>query len=156
MSSAATLTKTSGVGASAAEKHRGLWNTVGKTRCQERARWRKMNLDRKLLMAVTPWVGDVLLPCTLRTGKMTFDQTKGSGNPSEIVLLYVPVFWHLTSEYSADFRCWAFFSSLFYSTEAQVGQSLQHSSVHTFHSGRFFCLNSIICIKGVVIFVLDA
>ncbi|XP_042734751.1 snRNA-activating protein complex subunit 4 isoform X1 [Lagopus leucura] len=74
--SAAALAKTSGVGASAAEKHRGLWNTVGKTRCQERARWRKMNLDRKLLMAVTPWVGDVLLPCTSRTGKMAFDQTK--------------------------------------------------------------------------------
>uniref|UniRef100_A0A669Q5V8 snRNA-activating protein complex subunit 4 n=1 Tax=Phasianus colchicus TaxID=9054 RepID=A0A669Q5V8_PHACC len=66
----------SGVGASVAEKHRGLWNSVGKTRCQERARWRKMNLDRKLLMAVTPWVGDVLLPCTLRSGKMLFDQTK--------------------------------------------------------------------------------
>ncbi|XP_031457714.1 snRNA-activating protein complex subunit 4-like [Phasianus colchicus] len=76
MSSAATLTKASGVGASVAEKHRGLWNSVGKTRCQERARWRKMNLDRKLLMAVTPWVGDVLLPCTLRSGKMLFDQTK--------------------------------------------------------------------------------
>lgn len=101
--SAAALAKTSGVGASAAEKHRGLWNTVGKTRCQERARWRKMNLDRKLLMAVTPWVGDVLLPCTSRTGKMAFDQTKGSANLSEMVLLYVPVFWHLTSEYSADF-----------------------------------------------------
>lgn len=101
--SAAALAKTSGVGASAAGKHRGLWNTVGKTRCQERARWRKMNLDRKLLMAVTPWVGDVLLPCTSRTGKMAFDQTKGSANLSEMVLLYVPVFWHLTSEYSADF-----------------------------------------------------
>lgn len=87
MSSAATLTKTFGVGASAAEKHRGLWSTMGKSRRQERARWRKMNLDRKLLMAVTPWVGDVLLPCTLRAGKMAFDQTKGSGNPSEIVLL---------------------------------------------------------------------
>lgn len=60
---------------------------MGKSRRQERARWRKMNLDRKLLMAVTPWVGDVLLPCTLRAGKMAFDQTKGSGNPSEIVLL---------------------------------------------------------------------
>ncbi|XP_072209143.1 snRNA-activating protein complex subunit 4 isoform X2 [Excalfactoria chinensis] len=75
-SSAAAITKMSEVGASAAEKHRGLWNSVRKTRRQERSRWRKMNLDRKLLMAVTPWVGDVLLPCTLRTGKMAFDHTK--------------------------------------------------------------------------------
>lgn len=49
---------------------------------QERERWRRMNLDRKLLMAVTPWVGNVLLPCTLQTGKMAFHQTKGSGDPS--------------------------------------------------------------------------
>ncbi|OXB67117.1 hypothetical protein ASZ78_005690 [Callipepla squamata] len=35
-----------------------------------------MSLDRKLLMAVTPWVGNVLLPCTLQTGKMAFYQTK--------------------------------------------------------------------------------
>ncbi|XP_021269479.1 snRNA-activating protein complex subunit 4 [Numida meleagris] len=76
MSSAATLTKTSGAAPSAAEKHGGLRNSLGKTRRQERARWRKMNLDRKLLMAVTPWVGDVLLPCTLQAGKMAFYQTK--------------------------------------------------------------------------------
>uniref|UniRef100_A0A8C2Y9A9 snRNA-activating protein complex subunit 4 n=1 Tax=Coturnix japonica TaxID=93934 RepID=A0A8C2Y9A9_COTJA len=94
--SSATITKTSEAGASSAEKHRGLWNSVGKTR-QERARWRKMNLDRRLLMAVTPWVGDVLLPCTWRTGKMNFDHTKGSGNLSEMVLLCVPVFWLISN-----------------------------------------------------------
>ncbi|XP_065593329.1 snRNA-activating protein complex subunit 4 [Cyrtonyx montezumae] len=76
MSSATSPTKTSGVGTSAAEKHRGLQSTVGKTRRQRRAHWRTVSLDRKLLMAVTPWVGNVLLPCTLQTGKMAFYQTK--------------------------------------------------------------------------------
>uniref|UniRef100_A0A8B9TDU1 Small nuclear RNA activating complex polypeptide 4 n=1 Tax=Anas platyrhynchos TaxID=8839 RepID=A0A8B9TDU1_ANAPL len=43
---------------------------------QKRERLKRINLDRKLLMAVTPWVGNVLLPCTLQTGKMAFHQTK--------------------------------------------------------------------------------
>ncbi|XP_009956440.1 PREDICTED: snRNA-activating protein complex subunit 4, partial [Leptosomus discolor] len=54
----------------------GLQNITEKTYRQERERLRRLNLDRKLLMAVTPWVGNVLLPCTLQTGKMAFHQTK--------------------------------------------------------------------------------
>ncbi|XP_035753550.1 snRNA-activating protein complex subunit 4 isoform X2 [Egretta garzetta] len=57
-------------------KFQGLQNITEKTYHQERERLRRMNLDRKLLMAVTPWVGNVLLPCTLQTGKMAFHQTK--------------------------------------------------------------------------------
>ncbi|NXK52236.1 SNPC4 protein, partial [Chauna torquata] len=74
--SATGLTKMSGVGTSADQKLQGLQNTMEKTYRQERERLRRINLDRKLLMAVTPWVGNVLLPCTLQTGKMAFHDTK--------------------------------------------------------------------------------
>ncbi|NXI14474.1 SNPC4 protein, partial [Irena cyanogastra] len=40
--------------------------------------WRRLSLERKLLMAVTPWVGDVLLPRTLQAGRMAFHQTKAA------------------------------------------------------------------------------
>ncbi|NXV49452.1 SNPC4 protein, partial [Uria aalge] len=72
---AAVLTKISGV-STYGQKLQALQNITEKTYRQERERLRRMNLDRKLLMAVTPWVGNVLLPCTLQTGKMAFRQTK--------------------------------------------------------------------------------
>ncbi|KFO82537.1 snRNA-activating protein complex subunit 4, partial [Cuculus canorus] len=75
-SSATVLRKMSGMSTSGGQKLPGLQNFTEKTIRQERERWRRMNLDRKLLMAVTPWVGNVLLPCTLQTGKMAFHQTK--------------------------------------------------------------------------------
>ncbi|XP_061867246.1 snRNA-activating protein complex subunit 4 isoform X2 [Colius striatus] len=62
----------------------GQQNITDKTYRQERERWRRMNLDRKLLMAVTPWVGNVLLPCTLQTGKMAFHQTKADSIQEKI------------------------------------------------------------------------
>ncbi|NXF33648.1 SNPC4 protein, partial [Nyctibius bracteatus] len=73
--SATDLTKISGV-STVGQKLQGLQNITEKTYRQERERLRRMNLDRKLLMAVTPWVGNVLLPCTLQTGKLAFRQTK--------------------------------------------------------------------------------
>ncbi|NXG70782.1 SNPC4 protein, partial [Baryphthengus martii] len=73
---ATILAKASGVSPSVGQKHQGLPNLSEKAYRQERERLRRMNLDRKLLMAVTPWVGNVLLPCTLQTGKMAFRQTK--------------------------------------------------------------------------------
>ncbi|KAM7087974.1 LOW QUALITY PROTEIN: snRNA-activating protein complex subunit 4 [Ciconia maguari] len=78
--SATVLTKISGVG----QKLQGLQNITEKTYRQERERLRKMNLDRKLLMAVTPWVGNVLLPCTFQTGKMAFHQTKADSIQEKI------------------------------------------------------------------------
>uniref|UniRef100_A0A8C5UHG0 Small nuclear RNA activating complex polypeptide 4 n=1 Tax=Malurus cyaneus samueli TaxID=2593467 RepID=A0A8C5UHG0_9PASS len=48
----------------------------GRAHRQERERWRSLSLDRKLLMAVTPWVGNVLLPVTLQAGRMAFHHTK--------------------------------------------------------------------------------
>ncbi|XP_047907258.2 snRNA-activating protein complex subunit 4 isoform X2 [Anser cygnoides] len=72
----AGLTKMSGAATSADQKLQGLQNAMEKSYRQKRERLRRINLDRKLLMAVTPWVGNVLLPCTLQTGKMAFHQTK--------------------------------------------------------------------------------
>ncbi|NWS49261.1 SNPC4 protein, partial [Probosciger aterrimus] len=73
--SAAILTKASAVSTDG-QKLPGLQDITEKMCRQERERLRRMNLDRKLLMAVTPWVGNVLLPCTLHTGRMAFHQTK--------------------------------------------------------------------------------
>ncbi|XP_071622019.1 snRNA-activating protein complex subunit 4 isoform X1 [Heliangelus exortis] len=70
------LNKLSGVGASVSQNPEGLQSIPEKAFRQERERLRRMSLDRKLLMAVTPWVGNVLMPCTLQTGKMAFHQTK--------------------------------------------------------------------------------
>ncbi|NWU39102.1 SNPC4 protein, partial [Hylia prasina] len=43
-----------------------------------RLRWRKLNVDRELLMAVTPWVGNVLLPFTLQAGRIAFHHTRAA------------------------------------------------------------------------------
>ncbi|KFP32420.1 snRNA-activating protein complex subunit 4, partial [Colius striatus] len=82
--SATVLTKISEVGAFVGQNLLGQQNITDKTYRQERERWRRMNLDRKLLMAVTPWVGNVLLPCTLQTGKMAFHQTKADSIQEKI------------------------------------------------------------------------
>ncbi|KFZ55017.1 snRNA-activating protein complex subunit 4, partial [Antrostomus carolinensis] len=82
--SATALTKIPGVSTSVGQKLQGLQNVTEKTYRQERERLRRMNLDRKLLMAVTPWVGNVLLPCTLQTGKMAFRQTKADAIQEKI------------------------------------------------------------------------
>ncbi|NWX31209.1 SNPC4 protein, partial [Notiomystis cincta] len=64
------LAKAPGVGAAVGQ---------GLQELPERARrWRRLSLDRKLLMAVTPWVGNVLLPCTVQAGRMAFYQTKAA------------------------------------------------------------------------------
>ncbi|NWX96864.1 SNPC4 protein, partial [Nothoprocta ornata] len=74
--SAATSTEAPGVSRAVGQGPRGLQNSMEKAYRQERERWRRINLDRRLLMAVTPWVGNVLLPYTLQTGKMAFHHTK--------------------------------------------------------------------------------
>ncbi|XP_051663590.1 snRNA-activating protein complex subunit 4 isoform X1 [Manacus candei] len=70
------LAKTAGGSAAVGQNLQGLQNVTHKSYRQERERWKRLSLDRKLLMAMTPWVGNVLLPCTLQTGKMAFHQTK--------------------------------------------------------------------------------
>ncbi|NXM03352.1 SNPC4 protein, partial [Tyrannus savana] len=73
---AGLLARTAGASAAAGQNLQGLQNVAHRNYRQERERWKRLSLDRKLLMAVTPWVGNVLLPCTLQTGKMAFHQTK--------------------------------------------------------------------------------
>ncbi|XP_067164898.1 snRNA-activating protein complex subunit 4 isoform X1 [Apteryx mantelli] len=77
-------TKLSGVNTPVGQRPQGLQNSVEKTYRQERERLKRINLDRRLLMAVTPWVGNVLLPCTLQTGKMAFHQTKADAIQEKI------------------------------------------------------------------------
>ncbi|NXD74968.1 SNPC4 protein, partial [Halcyon senegalensis] len=92
---ATVLTKMSGVSTSVGQKLPGLQNMTEKAYRQERERLRRMNLDRKLLMAVTPWVGNVLLPCTLQTGKMAFHQTKADSiqeKVKSVSLVSTPLF----------------------------------------------------------------
>ncbi|KFP03544.1 snRNA-activating protein complex subunit 4, partial [Calypte anna] len=89
------LTKLSGVGTSVSQNPEGLQSISEKAFRQERERLRRMSLDRKLLMAVTPWVGNVLMPCTLQTGKMAFHQTKADSiqeKMKSVSLLSTPLF----------------------------------------------------------------
>ncbi|PKK24392.1 small nuclear RNA activating complex, polypeptide 4, 190kDa, partial [Columba livia] len=83
LKSPTALTKKSGDSTSG-QKVQGLQNITEKTYRQERGRLRRLNLDRRLLMAVTPWVGDVLLPCTFQTGHMGFHQTKAESIQEKI------------------------------------------------------------------------
>ncbi|NXB71174.1 SNPC4 protein, partial [Donacobius atricapilla] len=69
------LAKPPGVGAALGQDVQGL---PERARCQSRGHWRRLSLDRKLLMAVTPWVGNVLLPCTVQAGRMAFHHTKAA------------------------------------------------------------------------------
>lgn len=76
---ASLLAKAPGVGAAVGQDAQEL-----PERAQRRDRhcWRRLSLNRRLLMAVTPWVGNVLLPCTVQAGSMAFCHTKGTGDPS--------------------------------------------------------------------------
>ncbi|NXA73248.1 SNPC4 protein, partial [Thryothorus ludovicianus] len=64
-----------GVGAAVGQDVQRLQELPKKVRLQYWERWKRLRLDRKLLLAVTPWVGNVLLPCTVRAGKMAFHHT---------------------------------------------------------------------------------
>ncbi|NXG25195.1 SNPC4 protein, partial [Grallaria varia] len=102
---AGLLTKTPGVSAAVGQNPQGLQNKTHKTYRQERERWRRLSLDRKLLMAVTPWVGNVLLPCTLQTGKMAFHQTKADAiqeKVKSISLTSTPLFTLLIQLFQID------------------------------------------------------
>ncbi|NXF10472.1 SNPC4 protein, partial [Smithornis capensis] len=97
------LTKTPGDSAAVGQNLQGL--QTQKSSRQERERWRRLSLDRKLLMAVTPWVGNVLLPCTLQTGKMAFHQTKADAiqeKVKSISLTSTPLFTLLIQLFQID------------------------------------------------------
>ncbi|NXO75719.1 SNPC4 protein, partial [Sitta europaea] len=69
------LARPCGVGAAAGQAVQELLRRPG---LQLRERWRHLSLDRKLMLAVTPWVGNVLLPCTQRPGRMAFQHTQAA------------------------------------------------------------------------------
>ncbi|XP_054140414.1 snRNA-activating protein complex subunit 4 [Melozone crissalis] len=64
-----------GVGAAAGQDAQELPRRAWR---RNREHWRRLSLDRKLLMAVTPWMGNVLLPRSLRAGTMGFYHTKAA------------------------------------------------------------------------------
>ncbi|NXQ00679.1 SNPC4 protein, partial [Vidua macroura] len=70
-----------------------------------RRHWRRLSLDRKLLMAVTPWVGNVLLPRTLQAGRMAFHQTKAAAiheKVKSVSLTSTPLFALLIQLFQID------------------------------------------------------
>ncbi|NXN19278.1 SNPC4 protein, partial [Indicator maculatus] len=104
LSTSVILANLSG-GCTPGQKPQGLQNITEKAFRQERERLRRMNLDRKLLMAVTPWVGNVLLPCTLQTGKLAFRQTKADAIQEKIKsvsLVSTPLFTLLIQLFQID------------------------------------------------------
>ncbi|NXC88314.1 SNPC4 protein, partial [Cercotrichas coryphoeus] len=72
---ASLLAKRPGEGAAAGQ---GAQELPERAERRRRECWRRLSLTRRLLMAVTPWVGNVLLPCTLQAGNMAFYQTKAA------------------------------------------------------------------------------
>uniref|UniRef100_A0A8D0EPV3 snRNA-activating protein complex subunit 4 n=1 Tax=Strix occidentalis caurina TaxID=311401 RepID=A0A8D0EPV3_STROC len=133
--SATILTKVSEVSTSVDQKPQGPQNITEKTNRQERKRLRRMNLDRKLLMAVTPWVGNVLLPCTLQTGKMAFRQTKAdliqekiksvSLVSTPLFTLFIQVGFTVLTALSLRNGCSIFFTSLKFNFPLSIGNSSQ-------------------------------
>ncbi|NXI26954.1 SNPC4 protein, partial [Sterrhoptilus dennistouni] len=72
---------------------------------QSRDHWRRLSLDRKLLMAVTPWVGNVLLPFTVQTGMMAFHNTKAAAiheKMKSVSLTSTPLFALLIQLFQID------------------------------------------------------
>ncbi|KAM9117064.1 snRNA-activating protein complex subunit 4-like isoform 1-T1 [Pangshura tecta] len=63
-------------GTSVGQVLQGLENTKVKQYRRQREQFHRKNLERRLLMAVTPWVGNVLLPCTFRAQRVASHQTK--------------------------------------------------------------------------------
>ncbi|NWR48969.1 SNPC4 protein, partial [Regulus satrapa] len=65
-----------GGGAAAGQGVQGLSDRASGR--QDWEHWKRLSLDRKLLLAVTPWVGNVLLPCTVQAGRMAFHHSKAA------------------------------------------------------------------------------
>ncbi|NXH43442.1 SNPC4 protein, partial [Dicaeum eximium] len=99
------LAKPPGVGAAAGQDAQELQELPRRARRQDREHWRRLSLDRKLLMAVTPWVGNVLLPRTLQAGRMAFHQTKAAAiheKVKSVSLTSTPLFALLIQLFQID------------------------------------------------------
>ncbi|NXB53356.1 SNPC4 protein, partial [Leucopsar rothschildi] len=84
---ASLLAKPPGVGAADGQDVQEL---PERARRRDRECWRRLSLNRKLLLAVTPWVGNVLLPCTVQAGSMAFYQTKAAAIREKVKSVSVP------------------------------------------------------------------
>ncbi|XP_058709772.1 snRNA-activating protein complex subunit 4 isoform X1 [Poecile atricapillus] len=93
---ASLLAKPPGVGADADQDVQELPERV---RYQVREHWKRLSLDRKLLMAVTPWVGNVLLPCTLQAGRR---KAAAIHNNKSVGLTSTPLFALLIQLFQID------------------------------------------------------
>ncbi|NXO09932.1 SNPC4 protein, partial [Oriolus oriolus] len=94
--------KRPGGGAAVGQDVQGL---SGRAQRQSREYWRRLSLDRKLLMAVTPWVGNVLLPRTLQAGRMAFHHTKAAAireKVKSVSLTSTPLFALLIQLFQID------------------------------------------------------
>ncbi|NWV55673.1 SNPC4 protein, partial [Daphoenositta chrysoptera] len=99
------LAKGPGASAAVGQEVQGLQKLLQRARCQYRERWRRLSLDRKLLMAVTPWVGNVLLPCTVHAGRMAFHHTKAAAiheRVKSVSLTSTPLFALLIQLFQID------------------------------------------------------
>ncbi|NWT90070.1 SNPC4 protein, partial [Lanius ludovicianus] len=99
------LARPPGVGAAVGQDVQGLQELPQRPRRQYREHWKQLSLDRKLLMAVTPWVGNVLLPRTLQPGRMPFHQTKAAAiqeKVKSISLSSTPLFALLIQLFQID------------------------------------------------------
>ncbi|NWV22644.1 SNPC4 protein, partial [Origma solitaria] len=102
---ASLLAKPPGVGGAVGQDVQGLQKLPERAWHLLRQRWRRLSLDRKLLMAVTPWVGNVLLPCTLHAGRMAFYQTKAGAIQEKlksVSLTSTPLFTLLIQLFQID------------------------------------------------------
>ncbi|NXQ61593.1 SNPC4 protein, partial [Anthoscopus minutus] len=94
------LARSPGVGAAVGQRLQELPGRAGR---QHGERWRRLSLDRKLLMAVTPWVGNVLLPCTLQPGTLAlYQRTAAVQNVESVSLTSTPLFALLIQLFQID------------------------------------------------------
>ncbi|NXD51299.1 SNPC4 protein, partial [Corvus moneduloides] len=99
------LAKPPGVGAAVGQDVQGLQELPKRAQRWAREHWKRLSLDRKLLMAVTPWVGNVLLPRTLQAGRMAFHQTKAAAiqeKVKSVSLTSTPLFALLIQLFQID------------------------------------------------------
>ncbi|NWS85627.1 SNPC4 protein, partial [Toxostoma redivivum] len=102
---ASLLAKPPGVGAAVGQDAQDAQELPERARRRDRECWRRLSLNRKLLMAVTPWVGNVLLPSTVQTGSMAFYQTKAAAiheKVKSVSLTSTPLFALLVHLFQID------------------------------------------------------
>ncbi|XP_023794072.1 snRNA-activating protein complex subunit 4 [Cyanistes caeruleus] len=96
---ASLLAKPPGMVADAGQDVQELQELPRRIRYRYKEHWRRLSLDRKLLMAVTPWVGNVLLPCTLQAGRR---KAAAIHNNKSVGLTSTPLFALLIQLFQID------------------------------------------------------